>query len=154
MNYFLQLNKKIILTLIFTITLIIVFFLILQNIQLDVKNEKEGQKIIKTTYDVLKPKFTINNDKEKISVTANEGNFMNKNDILLKKNDLFKSKNFTIYSDNVLYNKKEQTANSDKDSVFVSDGTNIQSQGFNIIEQGNIIEFKGKSKIILSKWIN
>ena len=102
-------------------------------------NNKEGGKINKTAYDIIKPKFTINNEKSKISVTANEGNFMNKNDILLRENVLFKSKDFTIYSDDVLYNKKKQTANSERDSIFVSEGTKIESEGFNIIENGNII---------------
>lgn len=126
-------------------------FLIFQNKQMNSINNKEGGKINKTAYDIIKPKFTINNEKSKISVTANEGNFMNKNDILLKENVLFKSKDFTIYSDDVLYNKKKQTANSERDSIFVSEGTKIESEGFNIIENGNIIEFKGESKIILSK---
>ena len=126
-------------------------FLIFQNKQMNSINNKEGGKINKTAYDIIKPKFTINNEKSKISVTANEGNFMNKNDILLRENVLFKSKDFTIYSDDVLYNKKKQTANSERDSIFVSEGTKIESEGFKIIEDGNIIEFKGESKIILSK---
>ena len=152
MNYFLQLNKKILLLFIFIISFSIIAFLASRNLSMNLTNsESKMEKTKNTSYDVLKPKFTINNQKDKISVTANEGNFINKNDILLNKNVLFKSKNFTIYSDNVLYNKKKQTAKSNTESIFVSEGTNIESEGFNIIEHGDVIEFIGKSKIILSK---
>ena len=102
-------------------------------------------------YDILKPKFTINNEKEIISVTANEGDIMENNNILLKDNVLFKSKKFSIYSDNVTYNREMQTANSSNNSIFISKKTKITSEGFNIIEQGKIIKFNGKSTIILSK---
>ena len=102
-------------------------------------------------YDILKPKFTINNEKEIISVTANEGDIMENNDILLKDNVLFKSKKFSIYSDNVTYNRDMQTADSNNKSVFISKKTKIISEGFNIIEQGKIIKFNGKSTLVLSK---
>ena len=151
MNFFLQLNKKIIL---YSIILLIIFstiFLVSVNFQKKILNNNSNVKSNNSKYDILKPKFTINNKKQKISVTAKHGSFMNESDVLLKKDVLFKSKDFKIYSDDVLYNKKEQTAKSDKKSTFISDGTNIKSEGFNIIDHGNIIKFNGKSKILLSK---
>ena len=40
---------------------------------------------------------------------------------------------------------------SKKDSIFVSEGTTIESKGFEIIDKGNTIQFNGKTKIILLK---
>ncbi len=151
MNIFLQIDKKYLLLFICITSLLIIFSLIFfinknsssSNIDLIVNAD--------SNYDILKPKFTINNEKNIISVTANEGNVMDNNDILLKNDVLFKSKDFTIYSDDVVYNRKNQTAKSKNDSVFVSKKTKIESEGFNIIEKGKIIKFNGKSKIILSQ---
>jgi len=151
LNIFLQIDKKYLLLFICITSLLIIFSLIFfinknsssSNIDLIVNAD--------SNYDILKPKFTINNEKNIISVTANEGNVMDNNDILLKNDVLFKSKDFTIYSDDVVYNRKNQTAKSKNDSVFVSKKTKIESEGFNIIEKGKIIKFNGKSKIILSQ---
>ena len=104
-----------------------------------------------SNYDILKPKFIINNEKSTIEVSANQGDFIEGDNILLKKDVLFESKDFTISSDKVLYNKTNQTAKSRVESIFKSEKTHIKSQGFDIIDQGNIILFNGKSKIILSK---
>ena len=73
-----------------------------------IKIESEFKKVnIDNSYDILKPKFTINNNKQKIAVTANEGNFLNNDKILLQNNVLFESNNFKIYSDKVLFDKKK-----------------------------------------------
>ena len=61
----------------------------------------------------------------------------------------FKSKNFKIYSDEVTFDRKEQIANSKKKSRFESDGTEIISEGFSILQQGDIILFNGKTSLIL-----
>ena len=82
-------------------------------------------------------------------MTASEGNFLTENEIMLEKNVIFKSDKFKIYSDNVLFNKKSLIASSKNKSKFVSDKTSIDSNGFDIIENGNIINFKGKTKLIL-----
>ena len=102
-------------------------------------------------FDIINPNFTINNEKEKIIVTANNGNFLNNNQILLKNNVFFKSSNFQIFSDEVLFNKKDQTAVSTSNSIFTSEGTEINSQGFSIVEQGNIILFNGKTSLVLTE---
>ena len=62
----------------------------------------------------------------------------------------FNSKNFTISSDEVIFNRKEQIANSKKSSRFESDGTEIISEGFNFLEQGDIIIFNGKTSLVLN----
>ena len=102
-------------------------------------------------FDILNPSFTINSDKEKISVKAHKGNFINKDLILLKKNVSFISNRFQIYTDEVTFNKIEQTASSDSNSKFISDGTEINSEGFSILQKGDIILFDGKTSIILNQ---
>jgi hypothetical protein len=105
--------------------------------------------INKKTSDILEPKFSINSKEKKISVTANEGNFLTENEIVLEKNVIFKSNKFKIYTDNVVFNKKTLVASSKNQSKFISDKTSIDSVGFDIIENGNIINFKGKTKLVL-----
>ena len=95
--------------------------------------------------------FSINNFDRNILITAKEGDFINKDKILLKKNVLFKSNKFSIESDNVIFNRKDQTAESYENSIFRSNNTKISSEGFNIYDSGNKIKFHGNSIIIL-KW--
>ena len=102
-------------------------------------------------YDILKPKFIINNENKKISITANKGNFIKNDNVMLKENVLFKSDKFQIYSDDVIFNKNEQTAKSEKDSIFLSEGANIKSEGFDLTDKGNVIKFNGKTLLTLTK---
>ena len=150
LNLLLQINKKIILLVICILTILFSYIIF---IKIDKKNHKKFTFNIdpKTSYDILKPKFIINNSKEIINISANEGNFINENEILLQNEVLFESDKFKIFSNNVLFDKANQTANSKSDSIFVSNKTKIKSKGFNIVDQGNIIEFKGKTYLILSK---
>ena len=110
---------------------------------------KDNITISKKTSDILEPKFSINSEEQKISVTANEGNFLTEDEIALEKNVIFKSNKFKIYTDNVVFNKKTLVASSQDKAKFISDKTSINSAGFDIIENGNIIHFKGKTKLIL-----
>ncbi len=148
MNFFLHINKRVIL---FSGVLIIFIFIgviIYKQINL----EKVELRVIKnhlSNADISKPKFTINNEKKKIYITASEGNFLNKDEILLKKNVRFKSNDFTIETDNVIFNRNNQTAQSKTKSFFKSKNTLISSDGFNIYDQGNKIIFYGSSNIIL-----
>jgi hypothetical protein len=102
-----------------------------------------------TSADITKPKFSINGDSQIITVSANEGNFLTEDKILLEKNVIFQSDKFKIYSDNVIFNKKNLVASSENKSRFVSENASINSIGFDIIENGNIINFKGKTILIL-----
>tara|TARA_X000000368_G_scaffold393300_1_gene358871 strand:+ start:412 stop:738 length:327 start_codon:yes stop_codon:yes gene_type:complete len=99
--------------------------------------------------DITKPKFSINSKKQKILITANEGNFLTTDKILLEENVIFKSNKFKLYGNNVIFNKKELVASSLDKSKFVSKNASIESIGFDIIENGSIINFKGKTKLIL-----
>ena len=150
MNYLLQLNKSLVLIFLIFLTIIsLVFFF--------VKEEILSKSIIKfdtisdNSFDILNPKFTINNANEIITIQAEKGNFLNNNNIVLENNVVFKSNKFKIYSSKVLFDKKNQTAYSKKNSTFISEGTTIESEGFEIIDKGNTIQFNGKTKIMLLK---
>ena len=116
----------------------------------DTKDKYENKIVINNnTSDISKPKFSINGKEQKISVSASEGNFLTEDEIILEKNVIFKSSKFKIYTDNVVFNKKTLVASSQNKSKFISDNTSIDSAGFDIIQNGNIINFKGKTKLVL-----
>ena len=116
-----------------------------------IKKNDDIQLLSLDSSDLIKPKFSINRKKENITVSANEGNFLTNDKILLNKDVQFKTENFKITSNKATFNKKDQTASSDTFTEFQSEGTNISSQGFNITNSGNTISFTGKTKITLSK---
>ena len=148
MNFLLLLNKKIFLisSFLFIILILLVF---LSKLIESTDNSESKITINKKTSDISEPKFSINSEEQKISVTANEGNFLTEDEIALEKNVIFKSNKFKIYTDNVVFNKKTLVASSHDKSRFISDNTSIDSVGFDIIENGNIINFKGKTKLVL-----
>ena len=148
MNFLLSLNKKIFLIFYF-IFIFFVFFVFSINL-IDSADISENKITInKQTSDISAPKFSINSNKQKISVTANEGNFLTEDEIVLEKNVIFKSNEFKIYTENVIFNKKTLVASSQDKSKFISNNTSIDSTGFDIIENGNVINFKGKTKLVL-----
>jgi len=124
--------------------------IIYQNFRVN-NNLEEELASFDTNFDILNPTFTINSEQEKIIVTAENGNFINSNQILLKNNVFFESENFKIFSDEVTFNKKDQTAESNSKSKFESSGTKITSEGFRIIQQGNIIYFNGKTSLVITQ---
>ena len=148
MNFLLSLNKKIFLTVSFIFIFFILFIFSL-NFFDSTDNSVNKIYINNKTSDISEPKFSINSKKQKISVTANEGNFLTEDEIFLEKNVIFKSNKFKIYTDNVVFNKRTLVASSQTKSKFISNNTSIDSAGFDIIENGNIINFKGKTKLIL-----
>ena len=148
MNFFLHINKN----LIFVFGLIVFFsFLIIiltkqfniNKIQLEISDE------ILSDVDIEEPKFAMNNNTKKIYITANEGNFLNEDEILLKDNVKFKSDDFSIETEKVIFNRDKQTAKSETRSFFKSSNTMISSDGFNIHDDGNKIIFYGNSIIVL-----
>ena len=151
MNFLLSLNKKIFLIFSF-IFIILILFIFLSKLIESTDNSKNKITINKKTSDISEPKFSINSEEQKISVTANEGNFLTEDEIALEKNVIFKSNKFKIYTDNVVFNKKTLVASSQDKAKFISDNTSIDSAGFDIIENGNIINFKGKTKLVLKWW--
>ena len=150
MNYLHQLNKSLILIFLIFLTITSLIFFFLKN-EILLKSEIEFDTIDNNSFDILNPKFTINNENGIITIEAKNGNFLNQNNILLENDVVFKSDKFKIYSSKVLFDKKNQTAYSKRDSTFVSEGTTIESEGFEIIDKGNTIQFNGKTKIILLK---
>ena len=148
MNFLLSLNKKIFL--IYSFLFIILILIVFLSKLIEITDSSENKITInKKTSDILEPKFSINSKEQKISVTATEGNFLTEDEIALEKNVIFKSNKFKIYTDNVLFNKKTLVASSQDKSKFISNNTLIDSAGFDIIENGNIINFKGKTKLVL-----
>ena len=115
------------------------------------ENALVKQNLEVSNVDIREPKFAISNTSRKIFVTAKEGNYLSENNILLKKNVKFTSKEFTIETDNVTFDRKSQTAHSKDKSIFKSKKTQILSEGFDIFDNGNKINFYGNSKVIL-KW--
>ena len=152
LNILLSLNKKL-----FLIFSILVIFIILSLVSLVYFKSNSFVKNIdiieEQNADIIKPKFAINSNKQKITVTANQGNFLTNEKIMLEDNVIFKSSKFKIYTNNVLFNKKNLVASSQEYSKFVSKNAVINSAGFDIIENGNIINFKGQTKLTL-KWLD
>lgn len=150
MNYLLQLNKSLVLIFLIFLTIISLIFFFVKD-EIFSKSEINFDTISDNSFDILNPKFTINNANEIITIQAEKGNFLNKNNIVLENNVVFKSDKFKIYSSKVLFDKKNQTAYSKKNSTFISEGTTIESKGFEITDKGNTIQFNGKTKIMLLK---
>jgi len=148
LNYLLSLNKKtvLILSIIFITFVFLGFFF--KYFQLTLKNN-DFLEISSSESDIINPKFSINSESQKIAVTAEEGNFISENKILLKKDVIFRSKKFKIMSDVVTFDKKYLTAISSEKSKFVSKKTSIVSNGFEIFDNGNKINFNGKTTLII-----
>ena len=150
MNYLLSINKKKLIILTLIIFLIIAVFFGFQYVQIN-KNNLTVINSISNNADITKPKFTINGNNQEIAITANEGDFLSADEILLKKNVVFQSNKFKIFTDKVIFNKKKLIASSSERSKFVSKNTSITSNGFDIVDNGNIINFRGKTTLTL-KW--
>ena len=148
MNFFLYINRRLII--IFSLILTLLFIGVILNKQLNFNNIEftdYGKQSSKA--DIYEPKFSINNNTKKIYVTAKEGNFLNKDEILLNENVRFKSNDFSIETENVIFDRNKQTAKSKTKSLFKSKNTTISSNGFDIYDNGNKITFYGNSIIIL-----
>tara|TARA_Y100001936_G_scaffold143877_1_gene140352 strand:+ start:20 stop:469 length:450 start_codon:yes stop_codon:yes gene_type:complete len=148
LNFLLSLDRKHILSfsvIIFIFFLILVFFNYFSSLE---KNLLSNQSIIPNV-DITEPRFAINNSNQKILVSAKEGNFLDDSRILLNKNVLFKSNDFVIKTDKVIFNRLDETAISETKSTFISNNTKINSEGFNIYDNGKKIKFYGNSVIIL-----
>jgi hypothetical protein len=150
LNYFFTFKGKLVLFFILLLVVFSFFFILSKNISSKkITNFSETENNMNN--DILNPMFTLNNKKKVIKITAEEGNFISKNLIILKKNVLFNSGKFTITSSEVLFDNKNQTAKSTEKSEFLSNNTKITSQGFVITDKGNKIEFNGKTKLLLNR---
>ena len=75
MNYFLQLNKSLVLVSTLLLLMFTIFFIFIKKNFIDLENNKQSYIINNnSTYDIISPKFTINNKNKKIFVTADHGN--------------------------------------------------------------------------------
>ena len=147
MNFFLHINRKFI---ILFGAIIIFLFLIIIFKQINLANViLENTVKSSSNADISEPKFAINNESKKIYITASQGNFINKDEVLLNENVKFKSNDFSIETEKVIFNRDKQTAKSKTKSMFKSKNATITSDGFNIHDKGNKIIFYGNSYIIL-----
>ena len=84
MNFLLSLNKKKFLIFSFVFIIFILFIFLLNFVE--TKDYSDNKIAInEKTSDISEPKFSINSKKQKITVTANEGNFLTDNEIVLEK---------------------------------------------------------------------
>ena len=150
MNFFLHINRKFII--LFGTIIIFLFLIIIYFKQINLNNNKiiiEDTVKSSSNADISEPKFAINNESKKIYITASQGNFINKDEVLLNENVRFKSNDFSIETEKVIFNRDKQTAKSKTKSMFKSKNATITSDGFNIHDKGNKIIFYGNSYIIL-----
>ena len=148
MNFFLYINRRILLFLSFLI--ISLFIITVFNKQISINNFKLKNNETKiSNVDISEPKFAINNKNKKIYISAKEGNFINKDEILLKEKVKFRSNDFSIETEDVIFDRNKQTAESKSKSLFKSKKTTISSEGFDIHDKGNKIIFYGNSYILL-----
>ena len=151
LNFFLYINRKFII--LFGAIIVFIFLIIIFNKQTNLNNKIIIEDTINSSSnaDISEPKFAINNESKKIYITASQGNFINKDEVLLNENVRFKSNDFSIETEKVIFNRNKQTAKSKTKSMFKSKNATITSDGFNIHDKGNKIIFYGNSYIIL-KW--
>ena len=148
MNSFLHINKRLIFFIGLALISIFIIFIFSKQINLNKFEIKFSNEDL-SNIDILEPKFDINNLSKKINITANQGNFLNKDEVLLQNNVRFKSNDFSIETEKVIFNRNEQTAQSNSKSLFKSEKTIITSDGFDIYDKGNRIIFYGNSLLIL-----
>jgi hypothetical protein len=146
LNRLLQVSKKLLIFILLGAILIFIITIILNNNKISLN--KTVKKSKGSNFDIINPSFTINNE-QKITVKAERGNFISDQKILLENNVIFKSTKFKLQTNKAIYNRSNQTAKSKADSKFQSEGTIIVSEGFEIIENGDIIFFNGKTKLNL-----
>tara|TARA_E500000178_G_scaffold347625_1_gene401240 strand:+ start:566 stop:1015 length:450 start_codon:yes stop_codon:yes gene_type:complete len=148
LNIFLFINRYLVFFLAIFLTFFFLIIIFYKQINIsNVVSKNLEQKL--TNIDISEPKFAINNKSKKIYISAKEGNFLNKDEILLNKNVKFKSIDFSIETERVIFNRDKQTAKSKTKSLFKSKNTIISSEGFNIYDKGNKIIFYGSSFVIL-----
>tara|TARA_B100001123_G_C15299494_1_gene1020508 strand:+ start:1459 stop:1902 length:444 start_codon:yes stop_codon:yes gene_type:complete len=98
--------------------------------------------------DIVNPKFIKDKkNKDQLKVTANKAIFLSDRKILLDGEVKYASNNFTLESNKVNFDKINFDANSEENTLFISEKVSIKSEGFNVENKGNDILFIGKSKL-------
>ena len=75
--------------------------------------------------------------------------YKSKNQILADMKVKYSFFSMQTFTSNVHFDKKNLTASSLVKSKFISKKTSIESNGFEIGDNGNIINFNGKTKLII-----
>jgi len=148
LNFLLSINKKYLLIFIALLIILIIIVFAFSFISKEQSISKISE-VITNKSDIIKPKFSISGKNSEIFITAKNGNFISEEKILLENNVKFKSKEFQLKSDNVVFDRKNLVATSENKSEFLSKNTSIVSTGFDITENGNIINFKGQTILII-----
>ncbi len=133
-----------------TLILILSFFFLLIIKNYSTEELEIDLTEIQPSVDIINPNFTINNKGKKIIVKASKGNFISQDEVLLQENVFFESSDFKIFTEVVTFNRKNETASSKTKSKFESKGAIIISDGFNITNQGDNINFNGETSLILN----
>ena len=133
-----------------TLILILSFFFLLILKSYSTEELEIDLTEIQPSVDIINPNFTINNKDKKIIVKASKGNFISQDEVLLQENVFFESSDFKIFTEVVTFNRKNETASSKTKSKFESKGAIIISDGFNITNQGDNINFNGETSLILN----
>ena len=144
MNFLLSIDKNKLFIFITSLVIIIIVFFSYNFIN----NENSFPTLTElptSKSDIVKPKFSISGKNSEIFITAKNGNFINEEKILLDNNVTFKSKEFQLVSDNVIFDRKNLIATSKNKSKFSAKNTSITAAGFDITDNGNIINFKGQT---------
>ena len=101
MNFFLYINRKLIILLGIITIFFFITFILYKQINLTRINFESNQSNLSDA-DISEPEFAINNQSKKIYISAGEGNFLNKDEIFLINNVKFKSIDFSIETDKVI----------------------------------------------------
>ena len=98
--------------------------------------------------DIINPKFIKEkSNKDFLKVIANKASFVSQNEMYLEGNVRYTSNKFILESDKVNFDQLNFNASSEEKTLFISDNISIVSEGFKVEDKGNIISFKGKSKL-------
>tara|TARA_B110000014_G_C19978639_1_gene506704 strand:+ start:182 stop:625 length:444 start_codon:yes stop_codon:yes gene_type:complete len=143
-NILFKINQPILIAFFSIIIFIIIFYLYSQI--------EKDEEIIKTDYkadiDIINPRFTKEKkDKENVEVVAKKASYLSKNRMFLEGEVNYKSNEFTLKSDMVNFNQLNFDASSKQKTYFKSKKMSIESEGFEVINKGDIISFMGKCLI-------
>jgi len=144
LNIVFKISQSILISIFLILFSILIIFLYTQY----TKKNTTGLNNYDFEADIINPKFI----KEKLNdsnleVIAKKASFIGENEILLEGNVRYSSDNFLLESDKVSFDKINFNASSNERTFFKSKKISIIAEGFNVEDQGNLVSFKGKSKL-------
>ena len=145
MNFLFKINLQIYIIFLFLIILSLSFYL---YFSFDEEIEKINE--FRSDVDIINPRFTKEkSNKDNLEVIAKKASFISKNRIFLEGDVKFKSSEFILESDMKNFNQVSFDASSEEKTFFKSKKLQITSNGFDVKNKGEIINFKGKSNILI-----